>query len=357
MENSKFYDGTKLLSMLDLDGNKPEIYMCTSNRSAGKTTYFGRMLVNRYLKTGSKFCLVYRFNYELDGVADKFFKDIQTLFFPEWNMISKRMANGIFHSLLIAPKDTDEKDSSAWKACGYAITLNSADQLKKYSHFFSDVDSMMFDEFQSETNHYCPNEITKFVSIHTSIARGGGNQVRYVPVYMVSNPVSIINPYYVELGISERLQSNTKFLKGNGFVLEQGFNEAVSELQKLSPFNRAFSQNKYTSYAAEGVYLNDNLSFVERPTGSSRYLATIRYEGKDYALRSYDTEGIIYCDTHDDSTFTYRIAVTTDDHRVNYVMLARNDQFISDMRYFFERGCFRFRDLKCKEAVMKLISY
>ena len=31
---SQFYDGTKLLSMMDINGNKPEIYMCTSNRSA-----------------------------------------------------------------------------------------------------------------------------------------------------------------------------------------------------------------------------------------------------------------------------------------------------------------------------------
>lgn len=34
-----FYDGAKLLSLKDIDGNTPEIYMCTSNRNGGKTTY------------------------------------------------------------------------------------------------------------------------------------------------------------------------------------------------------------------------------------------------------------------------------------------------------------------------------
>ena len=43
----KYYDGTKLLSMLDLNGNKPEIYMCTTNRTGGKTTYFARLCVNK----------------------------------------------------------------------------------------------------------------------------------------------------------------------------------------------------------------------------------------------------------------------------------------------------------------------
>lgn len=43
---NKYYDGTRLLSMLDANGNKPEIYICTTNRTGGKTTYFGRLLIN-----------------------------------------------------------------------------------------------------------------------------------------------------------------------------------------------------------------------------------------------------------------------------------------------------------------------
>ena len=76
---ANFYDGTKLLSLSDINGNKPEIYICTSNRSAGKTTYFGRYCVNRWIKYGEKFCLIYRYNYELDDCAEKFYKDIGKL--------------------------------------------------------------------------------------------------------------------------------------------------------------------------------------------------------------------------------------------------------------------------------------
>ena len=70
-----YYDGTKLLSMKDLDGQKPEIYICTANRTGGKTTYFNRYVTNRYLKHKEKFMLIYRFKYELDAIASKFFKD------------------------------------------------------------------------------------------------------------------------------------------------------------------------------------------------------------------------------------------------------------------------------------------
>ena len=87
-------------------------------------------------------------------------------------MSNKRRASGIYHELFLNEK-----------SCGYAVSLNSADQLKKYSHLFSDVSRMLFDEFQSETNHYCSDEIKKLLSIHTSVARGQGEQIRYVPVY------------------------------------------------------------------------------------------------------------------------------------------------------------------------------
>ena len=212
-----FYDGTKLLSMLDLKNEKPEVYLCTANRSAGKTTWFNRHVTKRFLDYKEKFGLLYRFNYELDDIADKFFKDIGGLFFPDFTMRSERRSNGIYHELFLKRKsDPDEYDGLS---CGYAITINSSDQIRKLSHMFSDIQRMIFDEFQSESNHYCSNEITKFISVHNSVARGNGMQSRYVPVYMLSNTVSIINPYYTEMGISERLKHDTKFLRGDGVVL------------------------------------------------------------------------------------------------------------------------------------------
>ena len=342
----EYYDGTKVLSLNDINGKKPELIMVTTNRTGGKTTYFGRLCLNRWFDKKEKFALLYRYNYELDGCADNFFKDLNGLFFKGHTMTSQKRAKGIYHELFM-------DDVS----CGYAISLNSADQIKKRSHFFSDVERIIFDEFQSETNNYCPDEITKFLSVHTSIARGQNQQRRYVPVYMIGNPVSIINPYYVELGISERLRSDTKFLRGDGFVLEQGFNESASKAQKDGGINRAFAKNSYVAYSAENVYLNDNKAFIEKPTGSSRYLATIKYNGTEYAIREYADLGILYCDDKADSTFKNKISVTTDDHEVNYVMLKRNSMFLMNLRYFFEHGCFRFKDLKCKNAVLKALSY
>lgn len=341
-----YYDGTKLLSLKDLDGNTPEIFVCTTNRNGGKTTYFSRLCMNRFLEGKGKFCVLYRFGYELGDCADKFFKDISTLFFDGAIMESKTRAKGLYKELFFEGQ-----------SCGYAVAINSADQIKKQSHLLSDVSRMFMDEFQSETNSYCPDEIKKFRSIHTSIARGQGEQVRYVPVYMCANPVSLLNPYYTAWGFSNRLKEDTKFLRGHGIVLEQGFVESASEAQLSSGFNKAFGNDQYLAYSAQNVYLFDNKAFISKPTGKSRYITTLKYKGKEYAIREFIDDGILYCDDKPDTQFKSKIAVTLDDHNINYVMLKNNEIFLNNMRYFFDRGCFRFKDLTCKEVILTALSY
>lgn len=344
--DNKYYDGTKLLSMLDINGQKPEIFMTTTNRSAGKTTYFNRMVVNRYKKTGKKFVLVYRFNYELVDCANKFFKEIGKLFFKGDEMSDQRKANGIYTELFLNDK-----------SCGYCISINYADQLKKFSHLLADADCMLFDEFQSETNHYVPNEISKFMSIHTSIARGGGEQVRYLPVYMISNAVSIINPYYMALGIADRLKTDTNYLKGDGFVLEQGFYNEVADKQLNSAFNRAFKNEQYLQFAAQNVYLNDSLNLIEKMGGNSDYIVTIRSGGKLYAVRRFTDTGLFYVDNRADETYPDKIVPNAIEQDAGYMLLGRSTILMSTMRMAFEKGYVRFRNQECKSIFFDLMKY
>lgn len=344
---TQYYDGTKLLSLLDINKKKPELYICTANRSAGKTTFFNRYLVKKFKETGEKFLLLYRYSYELDDVADKFFKDINTLFFRNDTFESKKCARGAYTELLLNGSN-----------CGYAVALNNADNVKRYSHMLSDTKRGLMDEFQSETNHYCSDELNKLLSVHTSVARGQGEQVRYVPFILIGNAVTMLNPYYTALGISNQLTDNTKFLRGDGFVLESGFIETASQAQKESGFNRAFKSLNYVQYASENVYLNDNNTFVEKINENySRYICTLRYKGKDYSIKEYATQGIIYCDDSADSTFRDKIVMDAQDHNINYVMLKKNDLIVETLRYYFTHGCFRFKNLSCKDAILNMLSY
>lgn len=306
--------------------------------------------------------LVFRYKYELDSVADKFFKDIQGLFFSEYVMHDKARAHGSFYELFINKlEDEPEKPSNRGEpsglSCGYAVCLSGADALKRYSHFFSDVETMLFDEFQSENGSYLPREVDKLISLHTTVARGQGKQVRRVPLYMVSNPVSILNPYYDQMGITDRISENTKFIRGNGYVLEQGFNESASVAQSQSAFNSAFQNNAYTLYSSQAKYLADNRNFIEKMSGKSKYYLTLKYHGQHYGIRLFENEGLIYCDDRGDESFPIKIAVTTDDHAINYITLQANAYYLEYMRTLFNHGCFRFKNARCKDCVMSALSY
>lgn len=349
---TKFYDGSKLLSLKDIDKQTPEIFICTSNRSAGKTTYFSKKMVSDFLKKGKKFCLLYRYAYECNNVADKFFNDIGQLFFQDYVMIQEPGEKDTFVYLYLQKRNNPESKV----LCGYCVALNKATALKKLSHLIQ-ADVMYFDEFQPEDGQYAPNEISKFQSVHTSLARGKGEQVRYLPVILVSNYVSVLNPYYTALGVTSRLQSNTNFLRGRGWVLEQGFNASACNAQRLSAFNKAFEGSDYTKYATERFYLNDDSSMVAKVEGDNEYILTFRFEGQEYAIRNFYRLGIVYVNKTVDESSPRRYAVTSDDMKEDTRLIKSNSILLVKLRDLFDCGCFRFYDLDCKNALFNLISY
>ena len=347
-----YYDGTKLLSMKDIDGNTPEIFICSTNRSAGKTTWFNRYMVKRFINHGEKFCLMVRYGYEVNDMHNKFFNEIRELFFPQYTMTSKQKANGTYCELYL--KRNNDKTG---RVCGYVIAINNADNVKKVSHLLADSRRIVFDEFQSEQNKYAPNEVDKFISIHFSLARGGGEQVRYLPVYMISNNVSLLNPYYTALKISARLTDKTNFLRGTGWVLEQGFNESASQANKQSAFNRAFGNNEYVQYGSEKIYLNDSTTFIEKMSGKARYLFTLQYDGQKYGVRLYDSKGIVYINNSPDTSCGQIYAVTIDDMTTETQFMDKSNIYVQTLRQYFNYGALRFSSLEAKEALFTLISY
>lgn len=356
-EKPKYYDGTKLLSMKDINGNTPEIYIVTSNNTAGKTTYFNRYCVNRFLKHGEKFMLLYRWKYELDDCAESFFKTIGPLFFPGYSMESEKESNGMFVRLILnEPGETPESEPIPIE-CGYAVTLSGADSVKKKSHYFNDTARILFDEFQPMGGRYVPREVEKFQTIHVAVARGEGKQTRYCPVIMMGNPYSIVNPYYVSMGITDRINKNTKFLRGAGYVLEQGYNESASKALKQSGFMQAFDSTHFLDYAADAKYLDDNENFIQKMPETGRYLCTFKYNDREYSVKEYLQEGILYVSDSIDKSYPIRLTINVGDHDLNYLLLSKHEIALRQYKDFFDHGCVRFKNQLCKTAFLSLISY
>lgn len=340
-----YYNPQQLLNKKDLDGAIPSIYIVTTNRSAGKTTSFLKKSLADYQNNKSQLVLLYRYNYELSACAD-IFKDVMRLY-PEYGEEMKAIphARGLYYELFL--------DGETF---GFAVSLSNPDALKKYSPIFADVQNMIFDEFQSETGKYLTKEVEKFQSVYLTIARGGGQQSRHVNVYMLGNMVTIMNPYFINLGIHKRLKDNTNFMRGNGWVAEFGFNESASNAIKNNTFFKAFSNEDYMNYSTEKVYLHDADIFIDKPKGRAKYLCTIMHDGTAYGVREYYDEGIIYISHKPDNSCKQVIAFKASDHNQQTIMLNHYSYLWKNIRDAFNNGYLRFDDMKAKSAIFDILS-
>lgn len=325
----------------DINGNTPEILMVDGNRSAGKTTAFSRKLVNDFIISGKKFMLVYRYLNELNNISEAFFKDIRTLFFPGYDMTEKKRANGAYIELYLNGKE-----------CGYAAALNSAGKLKHYSHVFSDVNQMFFDEYQLENGFYLQDEIKKFISLHMTVARGQGQVVRFVPVYMCSNSITIFNPYYEAFRISGKINSNTKVLKGDGFVLLRLTIKEVAKEQEKSAFNRAFAESGYMQSAVDNSFLNDeSYNILKEDLRYFQPLLVFRYEKKLYTIF---TNGYKMHVKAGESAGVPTYGAAQQDRGQNYNSI-RNSGVFNRIRMYYRDGNLTFHTPDAKRAFLVLI--
>lgn len=346
MKETKYYDGNRIVNTLDLDKQKPAIVMIAGNRTAGKTFWVKKFLVKKFLKQGSKFIILQRFGYNLTGTADTFIKDLKQIVpeYADFDMTEKVVVKSSINSLYLNGEH-----------CGFCISLNNADSIKKNSTLFVDVDYIFLDEFQSETGKYCPNEIDKFISIYTSVARGKGEQSRYVMALLCSNNVSLLNPYYYSLGVASRIQKDTKILRGHGWVLELVFNENARQAMVQSGIGRAFANSDYIKYSSENVYLNDSDTFIEKPTGDCRLLCVIDWENETYGIWQFNN--FMYVSRKYDPNFRTRIALDVKSHNKNTVLLKQHNLLYCLFKEYFNCGLFRFQNLRCKEMLFFLIGY
>lgn len=345
----EFYSATKLLSMKDINGMTPAFYIVTSNRQAGKTTTFYRLCMKKFIENKSKPLILFRYQNELKGCSKKIFDAISWRF-PDYDMNEHKIENGAMYELMVKHKDQPSE------IMGYAVSINSASKLRRSSAVLSQVDRVYLDEFQAEDGRYCPDEIKKFNSIILTASRQKGVQMRYLPIYLSSNPVDMLNPYFSALGVYKRLNTDVKFLRGDGWVLEQNVNESARDAINDSAFARAMSGGGYISYAADASYLINDTTFIvhEIPAGAS-YLSTFYYNNKPIGLREFGD--MIYVGGNPDVTYPHKIAVTKDDHTIDTQTLNANKHFLRWLRGCWDNAKIRFMDIESRECVMSAIAH
>ena len=171
---NKYYSGDYLLTLKDKDKSLPEIYICDGNRTAGKSYYFKSRLIDTFInkRNANEFIYLYRYKTDMNDCANNIFGDISDKY-KDYEMTEKKLADGAVVKLMLNGIQ-----------CGFCLALSMATKYKKMSALFVNVAHMFFDEYQDEDGNYLEEEPKKKQSIHTTDARGHGEQTRRVPLYM-----------------------------------------------------------------------------------------------------------------------------------------------------------------------------
>lgn len=185
------------------------------------------------------------------------------------------------------------------------------------------------------------------------------NEVR---VLHVGNNYSYNVPHYIYHGIDQYLRTDSKFIapKGKLWVLEQ--TDAGEEYRKAvesSNVGRLMSErDKAFSFDNTPKSGGENSEFVAKLRGRRESLCNIAANGKVYGVFMQANSGIIWV-SRQPSESGMTIAITTDDHKPNYLMAIRfsDCQAMKMLRDSYLRGYIRFDSAESKYIIDNYFMY
>lgn len=322
------------------DIQKPFSYNCLWNfiigmRGGGKTYGSLKYCISQFLKAKDKgnvwqFLYVRRYKTELEKLTimrnGRLFKAVEIEF--EGHLL-KAESNVLYC-------DGD--------VMGYAQALNTASLLK--SDAFPNVNLIVFDEFIIDNTgayHYLKDEVTKFLDLYETVARG-----RDVPVFFLSNAVSITNPYFDFFHLNKPIGDIQRF--GKEILVENFISEELSNERKKSRFGSIINDTEYMDYAFDNKWLLDNEDFIERKNKRCDYFLTIRYKDNWLGIWIDRLQWLFYISNDVDLQYPLKYSATTDDHKPNIMLFKAGKKlpWLKQLMNAYENGCVRYESMKLK---------
>lgn len=340
----------KLISRPNKAGVWAEIMFIMSNRTGGKTYSICKALMYIVFKYDVMIGLFCNKMKKMGKIANGIFAKVLEDCYPGVKMTEKNCSD-VYTEIWI------ENGEGEKKHIGFVIPLRSDYELKEVSPLLQCIDVMFMDEFQRDS--YIPDEVDKFINIHTTIARGESDDgrnygVRYLPIIMCSNFLSITNSYLATFGVMKNIQSDTKFYRGDGVSVLMFRNNEVAENQKRSAFNRLASGSSVVESNIDNKWLFDNMACVCKPEdwGVGYYICTIVNGEEKFGVVYYPRMSFYYMRYKVDDTCRdiYNIAPGG---VVNVPML-RMSPIFSNLRTAYLAGRLMFQALPLKSFTEKL---
>lgn len=319
-----YYDADKTLSRNRL------FNFVIGPRGAGKTYGAKKRVIKNFLKDGSQFIYLRRYETEMPtSQMRNFFSDVSQEFpDTEFSCFNATMKiNG--------------------KVAGWYFPLSKGNVLKSIP--FPNVKLIIFDEFIINTGmvRYLTNEVVTFLETYSTIARD-----RDVPVLFLANSITFINPYFVYFNISMEKGQRVKLMKDISVELYE--NPEFTEHMKNTRFGRIIANTSYGNYAIENEFLLDTDSFIEKLPKNAQCGALLKFGSVELGM--YTTPGgYLYLAETYDPTCIVRLVVKEHDHDESTILAPRNNPVMLELAQKFAIGYVRFTTQKAKNTTYDIL--
>lgn len=328
-DKSIYYDANKTISRQRL------FNFVIGARGCGKTYGFKKHVIRNFLRKGEQFVYLRRYDTELPaGKIRNFFDDV-AVEFPDHSF---NVWNGIF-------RIDDE-------VAGWYLPVSKAIMLKSIP--FPNVSIIIYDEFiiESGVYQYLPNEVWSLLGCYSTISRD-----RDVPIYFLSNAVTMANPYFLYFDI--------KFEKGQKLYLTKFISAEIIDNNKYTDhvsktkFGQLIAETEFGRYAVENKFVLDTDTFIEPMPPCCSYICTFIIAGKDIGFY-VNKEGVKwYLSEKIDRTCPRRFTLDITEHTEQTMLTAKNNLYVSSMINKFCQGLIRFDTQStkniCNTTLKKLI--
>lgn len=314
-----WYDYSRILSY------KRPINYIVGIRGKGKTYGAKLYCLTRYQKYQKQFVYVRRYDTQLLECKNKFLADIKS---------DERLKG---HQYQVDGDKVYEILENKRIVVGYFIALSRYETYKSSS--FADVDTIVFDEFIT-AERYLPNEVFKFADLCETILRHRDGKI-----FMLSNSLSVVNPYFESMGVRSL---NQAFTKSKDWVIHYDSDEDFAQQKRKTVVGRVFGDTEWASYAYDNKFALDNTTNVGEIKCSKETLYNLMLNGN--RIGCYYANGLLYFGTPFIGK-TYTPYVDDCKDNVDVILVKPRDRHIFTIYEKYVKGLCYFENLSIKNEI------
>lgn len=323
-------------------------------RSRGKTYGFIKAAVKDWIRDGSQFVLVRRYDTELQQQFPKMFDAI----------IRKReFPHHVFRiagdTAYIADTREDTKDKRGevrhvWHVIGYGIPLSKQANYKGTE--FAYVKKIIFDEFirvLKTPPGYLRDDVGAFLDLFKTISRDREN----VYAYLLGNACDLSNPYFRFIGLEKEPPVGYSYYRHREILVHYEKDAAFRSEEATTVVGRLVEGTGYAGVMMDNEFYNGGDLFIEKKTKSAKFRFAVSYLGHDFGIWADDMSFTYYVSSKIPSDTPFYFALTTDDMKPSSVMIGAASQRLKVMIRMFRLGSLRFESAGMREIFVDALRY